>query len=423
MDNTLTNLNRSRKYVWQLYNGFNFSEVLIKNIFEEYDSLFFYNELTQKIRYAINPKLKDGIEYHEGIVYFNPIVITEIAKRLNIDTLNTLLLLVEHELIHLAMELWLKSHPPKVFDKEIYGYHGKLYRCVLYKCFKHPPSLQSHNLGGGSPSETMTPEPKGYAYYQNSCYMDSLLVLLYHTTPFKTLLLHTPLVKPTKIAKDLRHVLLNDYGTLTVPTSGKGPITCINIRLLLSQLLPDTKTKLGGWKTYNVARIWALMTDIFPELKFSYTYNVISHGKAGPETEVREALLTFWDFMDPLDDVGDVYKRINWRSIDAPFLVFYNGGTPRITKLWASSPKKARVFGEYILDGKYRLVGVITLLGVRSGVSPDMGSHYVSYFWNRGWYGYDDLKNKIVKLDALPRSGVMEESEGKMPSMYFYTKV
>ena len=244
-------------------------------------------------------------------------------------------------------------------------------------------------------------------------------------------------------AQKIQDQLKLDYDRLA---SSKERIYCSQLRTLLAQCQPTMK-KGSQWVIYNVAATYNVLADLFSDLKIPVPEQISRwNGKEYiwdlPVT-VRLASLTMWDFLDPLTDHEPEhdYKSIRWDLIQAPFLVFQNGGVPRVKKFddprsektsvmvlntkYESEIAKARIFGETILDGRYRLVGGVTL----HGVSPDGegGGHYTSYFSKLGeegvtWYEYDDLQSVITPMTKLAPD-TFREVGGRMPAMFFYERV
>lgn len=83
--------------------------------------------------------------------------------------------------------------------------------------------------------------------------------------------------------------------------------------------------------------------------------------------------------------------------------------------------KKTRAFGEYIINGRYEMVGAIILQGTRPG--EEGGVHYISYIKTGGdWVKYNDLGNVWDKLENFPEQ-VLTEKVNNKPEMYFYAKI
>ena len=368
------------------------------------------------------------------------------------DELTCIQMLFEHELIHFAMILWGYAST-KYKDQGIYGPHGTLFACMLNLYFGHPSSISEHNMNVEMAIETGLPQ-YGYHNYANSCYIDSLLIILFLSSSdfWRKIFLHTnnygtakvcdiiggstidTVVKTKALAISVQNALKEDYYRLVstdIPNQ-----TCTPLRKLLQDCLPAMT--IG--ELYNPGATYSLLTELFPDSKIdipSVIYRQKLHGFDVPKFE-KEAQLTMWDYMDPHEGGMDDYKDIDFTIFDSPVLVFYNGGVPRIKIFNKTGPEdgyniiggvkypfqvtKKRAFGEEIIDGRYRLIGVVVLHGVSD--TSEGGAHYTCYFSSgREWYSYNDVGAKIQKIKALPILGVWQQGQGKMPQMYFYQKV
>lgn len=284
------------------------------------------------------------------------------------------------------------------------------------------------------------PGPRGYNLYCNSCYLDSLLMILYFSDNYwkDRIANYLPSKYNGKILSDikggskintldkfkdhlekLKSQFLRDSEILTQKN-----ITSLELRELLAEILPEIRPG-GVWTTYVSSSIYGKLGDLFP-INMDIPTQVIKFqaGKYHPEkvSWTKEPMITFWDFMDTLENVGkgENYKIIRWDLIKTPILTFCNGLNGSIKKFNSLEPengiKKARVFGETILD-RYRLIGVVTLYG------PYDAGHYVSWIKiGDDWWFYDDVSGNPVKR-SLPVSGIWEENGGATPAIYFYKNV
>lgn len=281
---------------------------------------------------------------------------------------------------------------------------------------------------------------KGYNWSQNSCYLDSLMITLYFMESkywINTILTSTGYayqgpnpadlkggskITDTKLKPQINKVVDAIRGDLKLLRNQKS-CTSMGLRTLLWEMLPSLNP--GSWVSHDVVPVYSLLGDLFPNLKIKIPVQIMRwKGKYIPDTiEIKEeSLLTFWDYLDPLDNIspGENYKIIRWDLIQSPILVFANGGTPRIKKMNTLENEgginKARTFGPIILD-RYQLFGVVVLQGnVEAG-------HYVTYFYkNNHWWFYDDMSGEIKRRE-LPEVGVWVEYQGQMPAMYFYSRI
>jgi hypothetical protein len=329
-----------------------------------------------------------------------------------------------------------------------------------------------------------------YRNVANSCYLDSLLVVLleipfYRNAIFSSDPKHHPYTEAEvgavcparkisidqfrKLATELKDALVADYEAMrSYPTPSSKSLVCVAPRKLLERCLPAMK----GGVVFQVNLVYGALAGVFPEMsmKFPYRVHTAIEGVSSEDAEetpsedveetasassegaeasfsvsetkyMRLEYLNAWDYFDPLTDVESPYPELLFDKYDGPNLVFFNSGTPRIkifnsvgkesgfnliagdrtTGVHRYSVTKARAFGETIINGRYRLVGVITL----EGLAPNRegGTHYTGYFRREsGWYHYNDVGPTITPLERLPEAGVWKETAGKQPSMYFYVK-
>jgi hypothetical protein len=220
--------------------------------------------------------------------------------------------------------------------------------------------------------------------------------------------------------------------------------TCTLFRKLVARCLPSTRerTRRGGeiFVMYGAPEFYDKLTDIFPGISLNVTtYNVLTN-----ERRVENAFKSWIPFNQYLEAAPTAKEAregtrdrwtVDWSAINLPVLVFANIASPRFSivdapgdesgevnqKPWAGT--KVRAFGITILNGAYTLIGVITLQGVQPHASG--GVHYVSYFRadDGNWYYYNDLKaGKATSIRTLPRVGVWEEANLSMPAMFFYAR-
>jgi hypothetical protein len=254
------------------------------------------------------------------------------------------------------------------------------------------------------------------------------------------------------IVKNIQAVMFTDYmKMITLETSLK----CYDLRSLLLQCYPDMKNEYG-WETYTASDIYELFVEMFPMLLIK-NYSIIirtQEGKEYPkETIPPKPMFTFREFMDPLKIIDIIIPVIQWDLIDTEILVFKNEGTeiqfynnlkpeivevPKWTRKSIRDPyeqtyekvtiEKARVFDEYILNGKYELVGVLLLHGVEKG-EQDTGAHYTSVIKMKNeddtftWVEYNDIGQVWKVYDKIPKNKIFTGKNGTKPEMFFYSKL
>ena len=493
-------------------NFFSLSGRDIESLFGTYDEVFFQNQISQKLTETPGTHLRffasertsgaggmctierDGEEctYYLDIA---PNILNTIFKTNKDglqdaagigckDRVDCLLLIMEHQIIHLLLILW-GYYPPEDTEEEIYGSHGALFACMAKEYFghtsiKHDLGISSINVTGDDILEgalvkaIKKPPPFGYAYWSNSCYLDSLLVvLLENASSFWRIGMMesnvnsfvypkgggicdvgagskiTTVFEVRQHAQKIQNQIKNDFQLLENP--GKYPPKCSLLRGLLAECLPGMRK--GGWVTFSTNLVYDMLVGLFPILAMDVPIQIHrwKDSKKGwvPEPVKYQKLGSFgmWEYLEnPADtaEEGVDYKELRWDLLQAQGIAFFNGGSPRIKNFGEEGQekgyniivgdegtktrhpfnvKKARKFGETIIDDRYRLVGVVTL----QGVSPtgEGGSHYVAHLLGRDhkWYYYNDIGSKLVPVKKLPVSGVWKEEDREMPAMYFYQKI
>jgi hypothetical protein len=487
--------------------GSNFASLCgrdIEYIFNLYDEVFFQSQIKTKIKEIPGTRLAfyasertsgaGGVcsierDRKECIYYLDiaPNIVNTIFKKNRSglplaagigcrDRLECLMLIIEHQIVHLLMILWgyLDSN-----GDSIYGSHGGLFQCMAKEYFGH--TNVGHDLGftsidfGNSPKPTPSrtlgtrkaPPSFGYAYWSNSCYLDSLMIVMLEgvssfwrlglmesnidKTPYKGICYGSKTFSEATIGdirsyvKQIQTQIKADYRALHA-SPGKTLVRCTLLRKLLWRCIPELRPE-GEWIIFNSGVIYEALAGLFPVLGMDVPIKIHrwkpEKKKWIPDpVEYRKiAMFTMWDYLDPLTDVEPEkdYTEIRWDNLQAHGLVFSNGGAPRIKNFGVPGVEKGiniiegdsypyhvtkiRAFGETIIHGRYRLVGVVTL----EGISPtgEGGTHFVSYFLGRDdrWYHYNDTSARIVAINKLPSDGVWVERNGRMPSMYFYQKI
>jgi hypothetical protein len=287
-------------------------------------------------------------------------------------------------------------------------------------------------------------------YFENSCYLDSLLTTLLFCGRgvFRDILLNNPTTSDFENAKKfIREVYTKIFEERTSST-------CIDVRKELLKFIPQLQDEYGNWETYPVDHVYSVIAEKYHmAIPFSYeTYVVNSRGPHLIRNEIVKDHLSFSfeEFMTTGNEVFgnfsrdpseySIHKMVNWGSIGSDYIVFYNSNTnirgynTLGTEQYAVedetvSIKKTNIFDETIIDGRYHLVGVISLVGVIPG-EMDSGRHYTSWFKDASgrWYEYDDLKD-VTFIGFNPSSLVKHlwfnysPRHHSIPVMYFYEKI
>jgi len=451
-----------REYVYQacLGNSFNlctFGSADLERIFYQYDALCFRYDFgrrsNRRIKFMCSSRQGGALgDFQVGradiVIDVAPRAISAEFLRnplkfklLGGDPCGTegyaLLVIVEHILIHLLVEMF-ASHNSK-------GEIVEFFRLAQHH-FSHPvPPPGRGKCTWRSNQCILVPIQLPTTFYQlqqNSCYLDTILMIIlgggapaWRETIFIEDVNHTdygqvlsafPAAASTArvraVAYQLQTSLFDDYSVIFSHDS-TGSLTSSSIRECFASMLPGMK--LGeGWAPFSASAIYDLLADFFPGLKTQCPVRIV---KGGATTSVQTRprnLLQMWDYMDPLTDTEGSYEEILWDEIESPMLVFQNGSHPPIREFDRLQPEivvadntrktvyKQRVFGETILGGRYRLSGVVTLVG---------GAHYIGYIRIAGdWYYYNDTGPVFRVLKDLPREGVWKESGGAKPDLLFY---
>jgi hypothetical protein len=351
-------------------------------------------------------------------------------------------------------------------------------QCLLKKFFQIPKSI-SKNIFAWSSGEKVKNRIFAYKYDSNSCYIDSLLIVLFFSwsnywidhilnTDVDKITYERYLLTGTEFTniEDLKQNTLNIQKAITLDAEkikhnnfdahsslitrkknteqSYNDLTCSLLRTYIKNMLPEIHHEVTGWIKYNTDAVYEVFAKLF-DMKLSSTVCINKFNEAEDKYECSESTNSspFFDVSEfmlkpMIDKKGDSYKTIKWKDYKEPVLVLLNTGAPRIKKFDSMEPEenfiqingkkhtskiqKNRVLGETILNKRYKLCGVISLIGVKA--HQEGGAHYVSYFSNgTNYYYYDDLTGSAKLIDELPRSGVWEESYENMPIMFFYAKV
>lgn len=306
----------------------------------------------------------------------------------------------------------------------------------------------------------------GYRWHENSCYIDSLLMVMFFSIADKwrnvffdvDVTEYPPVLECTggatiddvnQFRTKVQQQLEADFNELEL---GETNPKCRQLRQYLVQCEPDTREH-GVWVTYNVGNMYSALVRIFPYLNMDIPE--VSDLTPPTRRQTARSLCTVSDYMInefPVLEPGVKATRwiIDWDRYDGDILVLQNEGQPRIRffdqvgeehrtiripvgqdekgKMRYREEKsnifKSKALNYTILQDRYTLVGVVTLegIGLNSGAG---GTHYVAHFLadDGKWYFYNDLKGGNAREVAeLPRAGVWEEANNKMPALFFYAR-
>jgi hypothetical protein len=243
-----------------------------------------------------------------------------------------------------------------------------------------------------------------YSNKQNSCFIDSLLAILFLSGRgyYISRLIRTDIESiqyekgvcsqysrvrdVTNYALRVQQLLKNMFFDVDRKTH--------SIHLIRALSRCDARLKSGAMG--NPAEIFDLLCGLFPSLKIRY------RRKESDGIFTREQSL--FDMTD-LPTLSEMIKNT------PPFLTFSNGGIERPTKGLINWAKKG--FDMTIINNTYTLVGAIVHV---------LQSHYVAYFSVDGqWFHYDDLSSPNASpIDTLPK--IFHDTRTLQPAMLFYKK-
>lgn len=338
-----------------------------------------------------------------------------------------------------------------------------------------PPklALPPHMLRRASPERKVEekgpvePPPYGFVWKENSCYIDSLFVILYNFDILSYLIKETDVKAiadktvnygndceykgnlndaqrkdmAIKNAKDIQRSYIDLENSLI-----KGHKLCIDLRREFLKCRPDMKNGLS-WVVYNPAVIYVVLANLFgitfsvPQAIYNFESNTFQMRRP-----VDQSTITFTDFMiDVTKQKSDekVAITIVPEEIDSRFLVFenpllniknYDSLEPETIKnLYNGQDQtfyKRRCFGIDILYDRYTLRGVILGTG-GSGIDKasklegkERITHYVCIvkMEDGNIYYYDDMKEekRFRGLIGFPEFTFKNRRPSMIPVMYFY---
>lgn len=291
---------------------------------------------------------------------------------------------------------------------------------------------------------------KGWRFWENSCYFDSLLTPMF-AGEFSVFLELIESVNPDALdyqpaemcgsgstldSEDLREVAKMFVASLREDLSnlGKGRLVqCRRLRDLARSCFPELRGR-GGWIIFEPGIIYGWLSDLFPTLRMPYLSGIRSTRRF---TCRSRAIFDVWDF---IGDDPTRQEEIIWSEYSAPVLVFQNGGSPPITVFDRTGDEisevadystrklryvktrftKKRALGLTILDGRYTYVGGSLLHGTTLG--REGGSHYISCLRvSPGKFVLvDDLSGVASPIESVGEWAFREG--GTKPILFFYVR-
>lgn len=412
-----------RVQIYQQLQSDNLDNDYLSKLYTLYDTHLFGGALGLQTK-SLNLSLKFGkTGRNVGIVKLLPQSISVTLSRnmqiyttlyRNINPMMGLHLIFEQILIHLIMIVM----SGKYEESEYY----ELYLCLYKKYFGSIDFVTYKNI------LVTTGKLGHYEWKSNSCYIDSLLLVLFYSSD-----IWINIFKTFHNSHIVNQLLVSNYKDLV---DGEN-IDSLPIRRALLDQLPDMKCG-GRWTFYEVERVYATLCDLFPSLKSKVPFAIYKNDRFNHIERIDQCVFQMADFLE-IEEVEDSGAKVLWNLIPSDFIVFHNGGIPAITDFTQGkevvrqtiyengyptfrdvSMVKRRGFSHRILS-KYDLIGVVILEG--AVVGEDSGTHYVSYFKSKfdgKWYFYNDIVG-IRELEELPDT-VFREEDGSKPVMYFYQR-
>ncbi len=454
-----------RKYIYQtcLRNSFNpqtFKSTDLERLFRHYDSLCFRDDFARRsqrrLYFASSPRRvgplgKFRISRSELCVEVAPVVIAAEFRRnplkfklLAGEPCDTegygLLFILEHIFIHLLVEVFAsRDSRGEIFEFSHLAAHHFAHQNQGAECAALRGSASRCILSPPPPSAVPT---NFYQLQHNSCYLDTILMIILggdatawreaiftadvNLTDYSHFLSAFPAAasvdRVRAVAYQLQTFFFDDYSSV-FSNPKTGPLDSSSIRSCFSSILPDMK--IGEvWTPFSASVVYDLLADLFPGLKTHCPVRIVKNGKFDSFKTRPLNLLQMWDYLDPLTNTEGSYEEILWTEIKSPMLVFQNGSLPPIREFDSLQAEevaidnvhttvcKRRTFSETILNGQYRLGGVVTLIG---------GGHYIGYILvGEKWHYYNDSGPIFQPLAALPREGVWQETGEAKPDLLFY---
>lgn len=461
-------MNNFRKFISSKIDNFiKEKEITTENfltLIVAYDKIIFEDQITKKIS-SINKVL--NVRFINDIpcgiikssdrysVIFDRLILTDIfhsrnqkiveicGSRINNLTPSQIITLyIEHNIVHILLDLW----------KEKSNVSGNRNDDNLH--YSHENNLHCYNEDYWILNNKIFKSPRGLPRnFSNSCFLDCLMMIILFSsnkfykkiiiegeveTPEKGLCLTSNITSKEmelKFARLVQDQIRKDYIAMLRGDN----ILLSNLRQLLAISLPQMIRN-----SYNAAEVYSLLTDVFPKLKIPpIDYVLYSNNKPKSKGKTpKQALFQMWDFIEPLG--GDGPKMMWEQLIDKgpPVLVFQNGMSPPIENFGTLEPEKVRVwdektespiykiqskarkFSEYILGNKYRLFGILQLMGQRPSIEGAIGGgHYTSLIRNSNeWYYYDDMYPIWKNIGKLPEYNFNTNING-FPEMFFYERI
>lgn len=482
----------SLRFIFILYDRYVFNNQISrlmnrKKISFNFDETEFYNQRIlvsrESIFYKIKKSFFEKIKSKEGISIIHN---EDYLIRFFILIENFIVQLI------ILLQGYYNISDEDIVSTNIFKCQGKLYQCLLKSFFETEELNESlkvciedinifHPLKKMIDLENVTNYINSHENkisllknFSNSCYLDSLLFVLligddryikqillnldvnYLKYPTRKILydenkIIEEFINPTtteatdteektiEYTQTLQNYIRNTF--IQILNFKKTSFMCTSLRQYLISTNPNMITKKYSYKTFTPGEIYSTLCNLFQLL--IYDVPTFVEGKFSHQ---RLSVFMMWDFINP--EIDEKSQNYVWGSINSNFLVFQLGVYPRIhdygnpekekiviikyvngvPKKYIKKQKKARIFSEYILNGKYRLFGAIRNIGiVPSNPSMYGGGHYTAYlrpFFDKDtWYEYDDISPRFTELGNEIPKDIFLDGKYERSEMLFYTKV
>lgn len=290
-----------------------------------------------------------------------------------------------------------------------------------------------------------------YTYEENSCYADTLLmaIMFNESSSLREEILGVNVdelewddidlfsclggvEEVRKYARDIQTALLEDYSLILSGRTTK----CFNFRFQLARCLPGLRED-DEWALYNIGAFYNMLTQIFPNLKLRVPRVFTGQNGDIHILDKYEAMISITEYiLAPNVEIGDIESgAILWDAYSFPYLIISNDSVIKkigevgreVSYYYVGDERrlleteKHRKLDEHILNGRYELISVALLKGVKSG--REGGEHYVGFFKNEDgmWSYFDDLRG-VYSSPSLPRY-VFEEKGDTKPNLFIYRRV
>ena len=394
----------------------------IQKAFELYSDVFGFGffPLSTKIEFIASKNLPSYVSRDsDGKFYeisFSPKSALNLFTSNHLSNMQKFMNGIEVLIVMFAIAIWDFTDRPGLevqLLKEWFGKTCDISELSKYFVFKGELLRKAKDITSLAPGRV-------YQWVYNSCYLDSLLVVMFASAlrsvfvPALDVVVQ-PKLYTCKIASPLQDALKSEASKLVSRNDTNESITCENLRILMMRC----RREMRGFSVDSANEVYDMFTEFFPDMKLR-----VPTFKPGSDEYIRhERAMIQMDelFERPYTSDGVAKRVINWNNINEQFLVFGNSYAQQYAGI--SVDWKDEGFNTTLnLDNGniYNLAGMIVLK------SPGNAGHYVAYFLGADgyYYFYDDLRGKAVLSDktAVDRA-LIETPRRSAPALLFYLRV